>query len=76
MNRRVLMRVAAAMSGLMVSATVVHTAELRVFTSIALKQALNELSPIFSRRRVISSPSAMIWRRSRRSASSTASAPM
>lgn len=50
MNRRVLMRVAAAVSGLMVSATVGHTAELKVFTSIALKQALNELSPIFEQK--------------------------
>ena len=50
MNRRVLMRVAAAVSGLMVSATVGHAAELKVFTSVALKQALNELSPIFEQK--------------------------
>ena len=50
MSRRVLMRIAAAVGVLMVSATVGHTAELKVFTSVALKQALNELSPIFEQK--------------------------
>jgi molybdate transport system substrate-binding protein len=50
MNGRVLMRVAAALGGLMLSATVGHAAELKVFTSVALTQALNELSPIFEQK--------------------------
>jgi molybdate transport system substrate-binding protein len=50
MNRRVLMRVAAAAGGLMLSATVGHAAELKVFTSVALTQALNELAPIFEQK--------------------------
>ena len=50
MNRRVLMRVAAAVGVLMVFSTVGHAAELKVFTSVALKQALNELSPIFEQK--------------------------
>ena len=50
MNRRVLMRVAAATGGLMLSATVGHAAELKVFTSVALTQALNELAPIFEQK--------------------------
>ena len=50
MNGRVLMRVAAAVGGLMVSATAGHAAELKVFTSVALTQALNELSPIFEQK--------------------------
>ncbi len=50
MNRRVVMRVAAAAGCLMLSATVAHAAELKVFTSVALTQALNELSPIFEQK--------------------------
>jgi len=50
MNGRVLMRAAAAVGGLMLSATVVHAVELKVFTSVALTQALNELSPIFEQK--------------------------
>ena len=50
MNRRVLMRVAAAVGVLMVFSTVGHAAELKVFTSVALTQALNELSPIFEQK--------------------------
>jgi molybdate transport system substrate-binding protein len=50
MNGRVLMRVAAAVGGLMLSATVGQAAELKVFTSVALTQALNELSPIFEQK--------------------------
>jgi molybdate transport system substrate-binding protein len=50
MNGRVLMRVAAAAGCLILSATVCHTAELKVFTSVALTQALNELAPIFEQK--------------------------
>ena len=50
MNRRVLMRVAAAVGALMAFSTAGHAAELKVFTSVALKQALNELSPIFEQK--------------------------
>jgi molybdate transport system substrate-binding protein len=50
MNRRVVMRVAAAAGYLMLLATVGHAAELKVFTSVALTQALNELSPIFEQK--------------------------
>ena len=50
MNARVLMRVAAAVGGLILSATVGHAAEVKVFTSVALTAALNELSPIFEQK--------------------------
>src|SRR6478736_2658134 len=50
MNRRVLMRVVAAVGVLLASTTAGHAAELKVFTSIALKQALNELAPIFEQK--------------------------
>ena len=50
MNTRVLMRVAAAAGGLMLSATAGHAAEIKVFTSVALTTALNELSPIFEQK--------------------------
>ena len=50
MNARVLMRVAAAVGGLILSATVGHAAEVKVFTSVALTTALNELSPIFEQK--------------------------
>jgi molybdate transport system substrate-binding protein len=43
------MRVAAA-GGLIVSATVGHAAEVKVFTSVALTNALNEVSPIFEQK--------------------------
>jgi molybdate transport system substrate-binding protein len=49
MNRR-LLKLAGAAAGLMLSATVGHTAELKVLTSVALTQALNELSPIFEQK--------------------------
>src|SRR6201995_2715523 len=49
MNRR-LLKLAAAVGGLMLSATVGHAAEGKVFTSVALTQALNELSPIFEQK--------------------------
>lgn len=50
MNRRVLTRIAVAVGVLMASSTVGHAADLKVFTSVALKQALNELSPIFEQK--------------------------
>jgi molybdate transport system substrate-binding protein len=51
MDTRVLMRLAAAAAGcLMLSAAVGHAAELKVFTSVALTQALNELAPIFEQK--------------------------
>jgi molybdate transport system substrate-binding protein len=50
MNGRLLMRVAAAAGGLMLSVAVAHAAELKVLTSVALKTALNELSPIFEQK--------------------------
>ena len=50
MKARVLMRVAAAVGGLILSTTVGHAAEVKVFTSVALTVALNELSPIFEQK--------------------------
>src|ERR1700730_13886298 len=50
MNARLLIRAAAVAGGLMLSATVGQAAELKVFTSVALTQALNELSPIFEQK--------------------------
>src|SRR5262245_10396691 len=50
MNGRLLKRVDAAAGGLMLSATLAHAAELKVFTSVALTQALNELAPIFEQK--------------------------
>jgi len=50
MNAQVLMRVAAAVGGLILSTTVGHAAEVKVFTSVALTTALNELSPIFEQK--------------------------
>jgi molybdate transport system substrate-binding protein len=50
MNARVLMRVAAAVGGLILCATVGHAAEVKVFTSVALTAALNEVSPIFEQK--------------------------
>jgi molybdate transport system substrate-binding protein len=44
------MRVAAAVGGLILSTTVSHAAEVKVFTSVALTVALNELSPIFEQK--------------------------
>src|SRR5438270_671640 len=43
-------RTAAALAGLMLSATVASAAELKVFTSVALTTALDELAPIFERK--------------------------
>ena len=50
MSARVLMRVAAAVGGLILSTTVGHAAEVKVFTSVAITVALNELSPIFEQK--------------------------
>jgi hypothetical protein len=50
MNARVLMRVAAAVGGLILSATVGHAVEVKVFTSVALTTVLNEVSPIFEQK--------------------------
>jgi molybdate transport system substrate-binding protein len=46
----VLVRAAAAAGCLVLSAAVGHAAELKVFTSVALTQALNELAPIFEQK--------------------------
>src|SRR6201990_1869621 len=50
MNARLVIRLAAGASCLMMSATVGNAAELKVFTSVALTQALNELAPIFEQK--------------------------
>src|SRR5689334_7040492 len=50
MNARILIRVAAAAGGLVLSATVAHAADVKVFTSVALTAALNEISPIFEQK--------------------------
>lgn len=76
MNRRLLMtRVAAALGALMLSGAIGHAAEVKVLTSVALKSVLDELSPSSRRRPDTSSSSTTGWRRIRRNAFSTASAP-
>src|SRR4051812_587495 len=50
MNPRALIRVAAAVGGLILSVTVGRAAEVKVFTSVALTTALNEVSPIFEQK--------------------------
>lgn len=50
MYARILMRVAAAAGGLIMYATVGHAADVKVFTSVALKAALDEVSPIFEKK--------------------------
>ena len=50
MKARVLMRIAAAVGGLILSATVGHAAEVKIFTSVALTAAFNEISPIFEQK--------------------------
>src|ERR1700748_874615 len=50
MNGRVLRTIATAVGVLMVSSTVGHASDLKVFTSVALTQALNELAPIFEQK--------------------------
>src|SRR6185437_17109838 len=51
MNGRSLsMRTAAALTGLMLSALAADAADLKVFTSVALTNALNEIAPIFEQK--------------------------
>lgn len=51
MNGRLLrMQTAAALTGLLLSATVAHAAEVKVLTSVALTNVLDELAPIFEKR--------------------------
>jgi molybdate transport system substrate-binding protein len=50
MNARFQMRVAAAVGGLILFATVGHAAEVKVFTSVALTAAFNEVAPIFEQK--------------------------
>jgi molybdate transport system substrate-binding protein len=51
MNAQALiMRTAAALSGLMLSAMVADAAEVKVFTSVALTNALDELAPVFEQK--------------------------
>ncbi len=50
MNGRLLMRAVAAAASLMLSAAGGHAVELKIFTSVALTTALNELSPIFEQK--------------------------
>src|ERR1700754_929826 len=49
-GRSLMMKTAAALTGLMLSAIVAHAAELKVFTSVALTNALDELAPIFEQK--------------------------
>ncbi|MBV8392833.1 MAG: substrate-binding domain-containing protein [Alphaproteobacteria bacterium] len=50
MNTRIPTRVAAAVGGLILFATVGHAAEVKVLTSVALETALKEMSPIFEQK--------------------------
>src|SRR6201985_1783843 len=50
MNGRVLRTIATAVGVLMVSSTVGHASDLKIFAPVALTQALNELSPIFEQK--------------------------
>jgi molybdate transport system substrate-binding protein len=50
MNKRVLAQIVAAAGCLVLSMVAGHAAELKVFTSVALTQALNELAPIFEQK--------------------------
>src|SRR5881275_3357717 len=49
-GRSRMLRTAAALTGLMLSAMVADAAELKVFTSVALTTALDELGPIFEQK--------------------------
>src|ERR1700712_3399609 len=49
-GRSLTMQTAAALTGLMLSAMVADAAELKVFTSVALTNALDELAPIFEQK--------------------------
>jgi molybdate transport system substrate-binding protein len=51
MNRRSLItRVAAALAALLLSGAIVHAAEVKVLTSVALKSVLDELAPVFEKK--------------------------
>ena len=49
-GRSLTMQTAAALTGLMLSALVADAAEVKVFTSVALTNALDELAPIFEQK--------------------------
>src|SRR6267154_1699792 len=49
-GRSLTMQTAAALTGLMLSAMVADAAEVKVFTSVALTNALDELAPIFEQK--------------------------
>ena len=49
-GRSLTMQTAAALTGLMLLATVADAAEVKVFTSVALTNALDELAPIFEQK--------------------------
>ena len=49
-GRSLMTQTAAALTGLMLSAMVANAAELKVLTSVALMNALNELAPIFEKK--------------------------
>src|SRR5215471_11032811 len=49
-GRSPMIKIAAALTGLMLSAMVADAAEVKVFTSVALTNALNELAPIFEQK--------------------------
>src|SRR5258708_36685698 len=49
-GRSLTMQTAAALTGLMLSAMVADAAEVKVFTSVALTNALDELVPIFEQK--------------------------
>ena len=49
-GRSLTMQAAAALTGLMLSALVADAAEVKVFTSVALTNALDELAPIFEQK--------------------------
>src|ERR1044071_3201749 len=49
-GRSLTMQTAAALAGLMLSVTAADAAELKVFTSVALTNALDELAPIFEQK--------------------------
>src|ERR1700742_881405 len=49
-GRSLTMKAAAALTGLILSAMVADAAEVKVFTSVALTNALDELAPIFEQK--------------------------
>ena len=51
MNRRTLMtRVATALAAFVLSGAIAHAADVKVFTSVALQSALDELAPVFEKK--------------------------